>query len=134
MFNVYLTARKGALPGASGDQTVLLSFYLQNTCCRAKHGHSFLEPFFVVIDALIFAYLRSFSFDIVFILFRSLLGSIMSSQADLPTLKNLDFASAGARFLKNQSFDPMMVLKTFWGSLGLLLVALGGPLGALWGL
>ena len=32
----------------------------------------------------------------------SLLVSILSSQADPPTLKNLDFASAAARFSKNQ--------------------------------
>ena len=31
-----------------------------------------------------------------------LLVSILSSQADPPTLKNLDFVSAGARFSKNQ--------------------------------
>ena len=39
-----------------------------------------------------------------FIFFRTLLRSILNSQADPPTLKNLDFASAGARFLKNQHF------------------------------
>ena len=38
----------------------------------------------------------------MFFLSSSLLVSILSSQADPPTLKNLDFASAGARFSKNQ--------------------------------
>ena len=54
---------------------------------------------------------------------------ILSSQADPPTLKNLDFASAAARFLKNQSLgskdalDGVLGLSwprfgCFWGLLG----------------
>ena len=37
-------------------------------------------------------------------LVRSLLGSILSSQTDPPTLTNVDFMKAGARFLKNHYF------------------------------
>ena len=69
-----------------------------------------------------------------FISSRSLLGSILSSQTDPPTLKNDGFMEGILAFLKINVFDPKMVLKAFWGSLGLLLEALGGPLGALKGL
>ena len=37
-------------------------------------------------------------------------------------------------FSKNNVCDPMMVLEAFWASIGFLLGALGGLLGALWGL
>ena len=60
------------------------------------------------------------------------MGSILNSQTDLPTLKNPDFTSTGARFSKNHHFDPKMVLNAFWGSLGLLLGALGALLGVSW--
>ena len=46
---------------------------------------------FLVLDGLLFASFLSSSFDIVFISFRGLVGSILSSQTDLPTLKNVDF-------------------------------------------
>ena len=52
----------------------------------------------------------------MFFLSSSLLVSILSSQADPPTLKNLDFAVAGARFSKNQgirykdAFDGVLAL------------------------
>ena len=61
----------------------------------------------------------------------SFLVSSLSSQADPPTLKNLDFASAAARFSKIKVCDLKMLLMVFWGSLGLVLGALGGFLGAL---
>ena len=64
---------------------------------------------------------------------RSLSGSILSSQTDPPTSENVDFTMGILTFLKNNVFDPKMVLIAFWGSLGLLLGALGGILGALWG-
>ena len=59
----------------------------------------------------------------------------MNTQADPPTLKNLDFASAGARFLKNQglgskdALDGVLGLSwpRFWCSWG----PLGGSFGAL---
>ena len=65
----------------------------------------------------------------MFSLSWSLLVSILSSQADPPTLKNLDFASAAARFLKNQglgskdALDGVLGLSwprfgCFWGLLG----------------
>ena len=57
--------------------------------------------------------------------------SILSSQADPPTLKNLGFMIAAARFSKNKASDLKMLLMVFGGSLGLILGALGGFLGAL---
>ena len=71
-----------------------------------------------------------------FICFRGLLGSVLSSQADPPTLKNLDFHFEILTFMKkkNNDLNPKMVLKALGGSLGLLLEALGGLLAALWGL
>jgi len=65
--------------------------------------------------------------------------SILNSQADPPTLKNLGFMTAGARFSKNQglwSIDGVLGLSwdrfgCFWGLLEALLVplrALGGTL------
>ena len=85
---------------------------------------SFLSLLMLFVSCLFFL-LFSKSF---FISFRSLLGSILSSQADLPTLKNLDFASAGARFLKNEGLrykdgcDDVLGLSwaRFWCSRGLL--------------
>ena len=49
--------------------------------------------------------------------------SMLSSQADPPTLKNLDFASAGARFLKNQGLGIKDALD---GVLGLSWASFGG--------
>ena len=58
--------------------------------------------------------------------------SILSSQADPPTLKSIDFASAGTRFFeKIKVSDLKMLFKVFWGSLGLLCGAPGGFSGAL---
>ena len=54
---------------------------------------------FVALDALLFVDVLSSSFDIFFYLLSEPLGVV----------------------------DPMMVLKAFWGSLGLLLGALGPP-------
>ena len=88
---------------------------------------SFLMVFFSSILYL----LLSISF---FISSRNLLGSILSSQTDPPTLKNLDFRQEILIFVKNYDLDPKMVLKAFGGSLGLLVGALGGLLAALWGL
>ena len=136
--NVYLTARRGALLGASGDQTAHLSFYLQTRCCRVKHGHSILElflSFLMLFFSSIFYLLLSISF---FISFRSLLGSILSSQTDLPTLKNVDFMKAGARFLKNHHFRSKDGFESVLGlsrpPFGSSWGVLGGLLGALWGL
>ena len=55
---------------------------------------------------------------------------ILSSQADPPTLKNIDFASAGARFLKNQGLGIKDALD---GVLGLSWASFGGLLGPSWG-
>ena len=57
--------------------------------------------------------------------------SILSSQADPPTLKNLDFMMRELGFRKIWVCDLKMLLMVFWGSLGLVLGALGGFLGAL---
>ena len=51
----------------------------------------------------------------LFSLPSSLLVSILNSQADPPTLKNLDFASAGARFSKNQGLGSKDALDCVWG-------------------
>ena len=64
----------------------------------------------------------------------SLLVSILSSQADPPTLKNLDFASTGARFTKNQGlgFEDALdgVLGLSWARFGCSWGLLGGSFGA----
>ena len=59
--------------------------------------------------------------------------SILSSQGDSPTLKNLDFASAGARFSKNQGLGIKDAIESvlgvswapFGGLLGVILELLG---------
>ena len=56
---------------------------------------------------------------------------ILTSQAVPPTLKNLDFASAGLDFRKIKVWDLVMLFRVFGGSLGLLFGAPGGVLGAL---
>ena len=60
--------------------------------------------------------------------------SILSSQADPPTLKKLDFVSAGARFSKNQglgSKDALDgVLGFSWARFGCSWGLLGGSFGA----
>ena len=53
--------------------------------------------------------------------------SILSSQADPPTLKNVGFMKAGARFSKNQGFGSKDALD---GVLGLS----GAHFGCSWGL
>ena len=73
-----------------------------------------------------------------FILSRSFLGSILSSQTDPPTLKNLDFLFGILTFLKNQRFRSKdgfeNVLGLHRAPFGCSWGALGGLLGALWGL
>ena len=60
--------------------------------------------------------------------------SMLNSQADPPTLKNLDFASAGARFSKSQglgSEDALDgVLGLSWPRFGCFWGLLGGSFGA----
>ena len=98
----------------------------------------FLSLLMLFFSPLIY-FLLSISF---FISFRNLLGSILSSQTDLPTLKNVDFMMAGARFLKNHHFRskngfenvwglPRASFGSSWGALGGLLGALGSSLGPL---
>ena len=57
--------------------------------------------------------------------------SILSSQADPPTLKNVDFASAGARFSKNQGLGINDGIENV---LGVSWAPFGGLLGGSWGL
>ena len=66
---------------------------------------------------LFFVFLSFFSMSF-FISPRSLLGSILSSQTDPPTIKNDDFMRREFDFLKIIIFDPTMVLEAFWGSQG----------------
>ena len=61
----------------------------------------------------------------------SLLVSILSSQADPPTLENLDFMMAGARFSKNQGLGSKHALDGVfglpWARFGCYWGLLGGP-------
>ena len=92
------------------------------------------EPLLVVLDALLVAYFRSSSFDDVFLSSRNLLGSILSSQTDPPTLENVDFTMEILTCLKNQRFRSKHGFESVLGLSRFLLGALGGILGALWGL
>ena len=56
--------------------------------------------------------------------------SILSSQADRPTLKNVGFMKAGARFSKNQGFGSKDALD---GVLGVSSAHFGCPWGLLGG-
>ena len=73
-----------------------------------------------------------------FVSSRSLLGSILNSQTDHPTLKNVAFTMRILTFLKNQCFRSKDGFETVWGlsraPFGSSWGALGGLLGALWGL
>ena len=75
-----------------------------------------------------------FSMTFFYVFFRCLLGSILSSQADPPILKNLDFVTRELDFRKIKVWDLKMLFRMFWGSLGLILGALGGLLRALFAL
>ena len=72
--------------------------------------------------------------EAVFCSSSKLLGTILGSTTDLPSLKNLDFVSAGARFLKNRrlrSEDALgIVLGLYWASFGCSSGSLGGLLGS----
>ena len=57
--------------------------------------------------------------------------SILSSQADPPTFKNVGFMGRQLDFRKITVSDLKMILMVFWASLGLILGALGAFLGAL---
>ena len=70
MFNVYLTARRGALLGASGDQTALVSF----SFLKGQTRPQLFGALFVVLDALFFVSFLSSFFDVVFYLFSEPLG------------------------------------------------------------
>ena len=81
---------------------------------------------------LLLVYFRFSFFDVVFYLLSVPLGvdfELASRPSDPQkprfSLGNLNICE------KNYDLDPKMVLKACWGSLGLLLGALGGPLGAL---
>ena len=92
--------------------------------------------FVLVFLSLFLGLLLSLSYSKSMFFFSwNLLASILSSQADPPTLKNLDFASAGARFLKNQglrykdAFDCVLGLSwTPFRSFSVYLWGFGRPL------
>ena len=63
MLNVYLTARRRALLGASGDQTALLSFSPLPGQTVAK----LFGALVVALDALLFVSFLSSFFDVVFL-------------------------------------------------------------------
>ena len=73
-----------------------------------------------------------------FISSRNLLGSILSSQTDPPTLENVVFTIGILTFLKNQRFRSKDGFESVLGlsraPFGSSWGALGGLLGALWGL
>ena len=64
---------------------------------------------------------------------RSLLGSILSSQTDPPTLKNDGFMVAGARFLKNHHFRSKDGFGSVLGASRLHFGRSWGSLGVSWG-
>ena len=86
----------------------------------------------MVFFSSIFYLLLSISF---FISFRSLLGSILSSHIDPPTLKNLDFPYEILTFVKKQRFRSKDGFESVWGlswaPFGSSWGSLGGSLGAL---
>ena len=53
-----------------------------------------LRSSYVAFEVILFVSFLSSFFDVVFISSRSLLGSILNSQTDPPTLKNCDFLVA----------------------------------------
>ena len=99
---------------------------------RVKRWQTFLErflSFLMFFFSPIFVYFCSILF---FIFSRSLLGSILSSQADFPTPENLYFPQEILTLLKNHRFRSK---DGFENVLGLLLGSswgyLGGSLGPL---
>ena len=114
----------GALWGLQIDQKGLQDSSWNSLGLRLLAPCCFFSFLFVLLSSMSYV-----------IFCRSLLGSILSSQADPPTLKNLDFASAGARFLKNQHFRPKdgfeHVLGLSWAFFGVSWRFLGGSLGPL---
>ena len=107
-------------------------------CCRVKHGQSFLMlflSFLMLFFSSMFYLLFSISF---FISPRSLLGSILNSQTDPPTLGNVDFTIGILTVLKHQRFRPKDGFESVlglsrapfgssWGSLGSSLGPLDRP-------
>ena len=98
--NVYLTAQRGALLGASADQTAQVAFSSPSGRTVSKLFETFFSLLMHFFSSL-FVPLLSISF---LISFRNLLGSIFSSHIDPPTLKNLDFLPGVLTCLKNQRF------------------------------
>ena len=91
------------------------------------------RPLWGLLGALLASSLVNVFFEIVFCYFSKLLGSILSSQNDPPTLENRAPASAAARFLKNRRFRSegglQSVLGLSWASFGRSWGSLGGLLG-----
>ena len=131
MFNVYLTARRGALLGASGDQTALPA----ESPAPGQTVAKLFEAMFVVLDALMFASFLFLFFDVLF----SLPSEPPGVDFELPSRpsdpQKLWFYQWNINIFeeKKNACDPKMVLEAFWGSRGAFLGALGHPLGALKG-
>ena len=116
----------GALGALLGDMLVFL---------RAFGGTLHAQNFF--LDSLpgqiycSFSYLLSLpSSKSLFSSSWSLFVSILNSQADRPTFKNVGFMMAGARFSKNQGFGSKDALDGVWG---LSWARFGCSWGLLWG-
>ena len=88
-------------------------------------------PIFMFFDSLL---LNSLLPTRCFPFFGNLLLASLNTQADPPTLKNVDFASAGARFSKNQGFGSQDALDgglgLSWSRFGCFWGLLGGSFGA----
>ena len=124
-------AHRGSL-GASGDQTAPPTIYLQTLVAGSNGGKAFWGFFchsWCSFFRLFSFYLFSMSF---FISSRSLLGSILSSQTDPPTLTHVSFMKRILAFLKNQRFRSKDGFESVLGLSRLLLGALGGLLGVSW--
>ena len=97
-----------------------------------------LGPFdpraFLSLLMLFFLFFSFFFFRCrFFISSRSLLGSILSSPTDPPTIKNVDSMPAGAWLLKPHQFRSKDGFGSVWGACRLHFVRSWGSLGVSWG-
>ena len=101
-------------------------------------GTAWSQCIFIALDVLFVFRLSFFLSMSFFISSRNLLGSILSSQTDPPTFKNVDSMAAGGRLLKNLRFrskdgfgsvlgSSRLHLGRFVGSPGVIMGAFGGP-------
>ena len=128
-FNCLSSRAHGGSPGASGDQTAQVSF----PALKGQTVAKLFRALFLAIDALVFVSLLCFFFRCRFYLLSEPLG-VDFELPSWPSDSQKSQCSLGCLNIlkKINVLDPMMVLNTRWGSLGLLLGSLGGLLGALW--